>query len=117
MIDDINEDVDDENQTQDSTPKQKWYLIDSEGTFYKLWDFLITQSIIYCLFVTPFLLVFHCLLSCYLCNEPNDQGQITEGDCECIESETTWIIREIEFGIDMIWFVNIIINFLKMTTT
>ena len=58
MIDDINEDADDENQIIDSQPKLKWYLIDTDRTFCKVWNFLITIVTIYTLFVTPFLLVF-----------------------------------------------------------
>lgn len=58
MIDDINEDADEENQIIDSVPKLKWYLIDSERTFCKIWDFIITLLTMYTLFVTPFLLVF-----------------------------------------------------------
>jgi hypothetical protein len=58
MIDDINEDADEENQIIDSVPKLKWYLIDSERTFCKIWDFIITLLTMYTLFITPFLLVF-----------------------------------------------------------
>ena len=58
MIDDINEDADEENQIIDSMPKLKWYLIDSERTFCKIWDFIITLLTMYTLFITPFLLVF-----------------------------------------------------------
>ena len=58
MIDDINEDADEDNQIIDSQPKLKWYLIDTERTFCKVWNFIITILTIYTLFVTPFLLVF-----------------------------------------------------------
>ena len=58
MIDDINEDADEENQIIDSQPKLKWYLIDTERTFCKVWNFMITLLIIYTLFVTPFILTF-----------------------------------------------------------
>ena len=115
MIDDINEDADEENQIIDSMPKLKWYLIDSERTFYKLWHFLITWLIIYSLFVTPFLLVFNCLLSCYLCDEPNSDGVITTNDEQCEEDSSNWTIRKIEFSIDVIWFIEIVFNFLKKT--
>jgi hypothetical protein len=58
MIDDINEDADEENQIIDSVPKLKWYLIDSERTFCKIWDFMITLLTMYTLFIAPFMLVF-----------------------------------------------------------
>ena len=115
MIDDINEDADEENQIIDSMPKLKWYLIDSERTFYKLWHFLITWMIIYSLFVTPFLLVFGCLLSCYLCDEVNTDGTVSLGDDTCEDVDSAWTIRKIEFSIDVIWLIEIIFNFLKKT--
>ena len=99
-------------------PKLKWYLIDSERTFYKLWDFMITWLIIYTLFVTPFLLVFRCLLSCYLCNEPDTAtGKVSMGDFDCEESDANWTIRKIEFSIDVVWLINIIVNFFIRTRT
>lgn len=58
MIDDINEDANEENQINDNQQKLKWYLIDTERTFCKLWNFMITCLIIYSLFVTPFVMVF-----------------------------------------------------------
>lgn len=58
MIDDTNENESAENQVMDHLPKLKWYLIDSERTFCKIWDFIITILIIYNLIMTPFILVF-----------------------------------------------------------
>jgi len=58
MIDDINEDADEDNQIIDSQPKLKWYLIDTERTFCKVWNFLITMLTIYTLFASPYLVVF-----------------------------------------------------------
>ena len=58
MIDDIQDDDDDENQIVDNQQKIKWYLIDTERTFCKVWDFLITCLTIYNLLITPFVLVF-----------------------------------------------------------
>jgi hypothetical protein len=65
MIDDINEDDDEENQVIDAQPKLKWYLIDTERTFCKVWNFMITLLIIYTLFVTPFIITFkHIYMTC-----------------------------------------------------
>jgi hypothetical protein len=58
MIDDINEDANEDNQINENQQKLKWYLIDTERTFCKLWNFMITCLIIYSLFVTPFVMVF-----------------------------------------------------------
>ena len=58
MIDDINEDANDANLVADSQDKIKWYLIDTEKSFCKVWNFMISILIIYELFVVPFVLVF-----------------------------------------------------------
>ena len=58
MIDDINEDANDANLVADSQTKIKWYLIDTEKSFCKVWNFIISMLIIYELFVVPFVLVF-----------------------------------------------------------
>jgi len=57
MIDAINEDDDSEVET-DLEPKLAWYLIDSDKTFCKTWDFIVVMFTIYPLFVSPFILVF-----------------------------------------------------------
>lgn len=106
MIDDINEDADEENQIIDSQPKLKWYLIDTERTFCKVWNFLITLVTIYTLFVTPFLIVFDKVY--YECPESFVEGS---DDSECY-NET---LRKIELAIDIIYFIEIILNFVKKT--
>ena len=58
MIDDINEDANDANLVADSQDKIKWYLVDTEKSFCKVWNFMISILIIYELFVVPFVLVF-----------------------------------------------------------
>ena len=77
MIDDINEDADEENQIIDSVPKLKWYLIDSERTFCKIWDFMITLLTMYTLFIAPFMLVFPGVYQ--ECNPPDSWKR---EDCE-----------------------------------
>ena len=58
MIDDVNEDANEDNNIVENQEKLKWYLIDTERTFCKIWDFLITILTIYNLFVVPIVLVF-----------------------------------------------------------
>ena len=58
MIDENNEEAEEEIQSVESTPKLKWYLIDTNRTFCKLWNFMITILTIYSLVITPFILVF-----------------------------------------------------------
>jgi hypothetical protein len=65
MIDDINEDANEESQVNDQSEKLKWYLIDTEKTFCKFWNFLITILIIYSLFMSPFVLVFSDIYNTY----------------------------------------------------
>lgn len=53
------EDVDeDEGNHDDSSNATKWYLIDKDGTFCKIWNFLITLCVIYSLFAVPVLWIF-----------------------------------------------------------
>lgn len=61
MIDDINNDETNEANQSDNnqTTKLKWYLIDTERTFCKTWNFMITLMTIYNMFVVPFILVFY----------------------------------------------------------
>lgn len=58
MIDDIQDDDDEDTHTVDNQQKIRWYLIDTERTFCKVWDFLITCITIYTLVVTPYIMVF-----------------------------------------------------------
>lgn len=58
MIEDIQDDDDDENLNPDNQKRIKWYLIDTEKTFCKTWDFMITLITIYELFVVPIIMVF-----------------------------------------------------------
>jgi hypothetical protein len=102
MIDDINEDADEDNQIIDSQPKLKWYLIDTERTFCKVWNFLITLLTMYTLFVTPYILTFP------------DIYQVC--DRETWECETTnQTLVDIELAIDIIYFIEILLNFVKKT--
>ena len=82
MIDDINEDAEEENQIIDNMPKLQWYLIDTERTFCKVWNFLITWLTIYSLFIAPYIIVFECVFSCYLCNQICAKGPDMCGDDE-----------------------------------
>lgn len=58
MIEDIQDDDDEETLNPDNTKKISWYLIDTDRTFCKTWDFLITCLTIYELFVVPVIMVF-----------------------------------------------------------
>ncbi len=77
MIDEYDEEAEDDSQVQQASHlKVKWYLIHKESAFCKFWDFIITLTLEYSLFVTPFLLVFPCLYTCTIdttCpkNDPN----------------------------------------------
>lgn len=105
MIDDINEDADEENQIIDSQPKLKWYLIDTERTFCKVWNFMITLLIIYTLFVTPFILTFKQIYM--TCDKDSNV-------CEAVEPHQQTLVK-IELAIDIIFFVEILLNFVKKT--
>jgi len=106
MIDDINEEADEEIQSIENQPKLKWYLIDTDRTFCKVWDFMITMLTIYSLFVVPFILVFsdvyeHCPDSKKTCPQDEKVKQPT--------------LYKIELIIDIIYLIEIILNMLKKT--
>lgn len=49
---------DEEGNTEETQNTTKWYLIDKDGTFCKIWNFLITLCIIYSLFAVPVLWIY-----------------------------------------------------------
>lgn len=106
MIDDINEEADEEIQSIENQPKLKWYLIDTERTFCKVWNFMITILTIYSLFVVPVILVFpdvyeHC-----------EGGAKT---CTADKLVKTQTLYKIELIIDIIYLMEIVLNMLKKT--
>ena len=114
MIDDINEDADEENQIIDSQPKLKWYLIDTDRTFCKVWNFLITIVTIYTLFVTPFLLVFQEVYEFCLDEKGANVVCWDESAVQSTKYENK-TLKNIELAIDIIYFIEIILNFVKKT--
>ena len=60
MIDDINNDENNDSSysNDNSSVMIPWYLIDTDRTFCKTWNFLITILTIYNMFVCPFIMVF-----------------------------------------------------------
>lgn len=104
MIDDINEDADEDNQVIDSAPKLKWYLIDVNSTFCKVWNFLITILIIYTMFVSPFILVFPDVYQ--ICDD--------SGNCSAVQDYQK-TLNTLEMVIDIIYFIEILMNFVKKT--
>ena len=102
LLDDVNEENDEDTTFIESQPKLKWYLIDTEKTFCKVWNFLITILTIYTLSVSPFILTFR---SVYLICE----GQ----DCLNGEDQYNETLRNIEQGIDIFMLIEIFLNFVK----
>ena len=95
MLDDITEQNDDETLTLESTPRLKWYMLDTEKSYVKVWDFIITSLIIYSLFITPYIMVFPCVYSCFLCEKicESEDGYkefvcFEKYDIECIHSSS-----------------------------
>ena len=78
-------------------------MIDSEGTFCCIWNFGITIVTIYTLIVVPFIFVF------------NDQYQIwnTSSTGERVKVYGNTTLEEIEYLIDIIYCIEIILNFFK----
>ena len=108
MIDDINEDANEDSTVNENQPKLKWYLIDTERTFCKVWNFLITILTIYSMFVAPYVIVFP---DVYQDEDPENKGKyITNPDKSGQKT-----LQNIERVIDIIYLFEIILNFVKRT--
>ena len=101
MIDDINQDGSETNYIVDNQPKLEWYLIDTERTFCKAWNFLIVIVTIYNMFVVPYVMVFP------------DIYEVNEGEGEQPPSGSK--LKAIELFIDIIYLLEIALNFVKRT--
>jgi hypothetical protein len=105
MIDDINEDANEDSTVNENQPKLKWYLIDTERTFCKVWNFLITILTIYSMFVAPFVIVFPEVYQDY---DPETKKYENKEPGQ-------WTLQTIERIIDIIYLFEIILNFVKRT--
>jgi hypothetical protein len=107
MIDDINEDANEDSTINENQPKLKWYLIDTERTFCKVWNFLITILTIYSMFVAPFVIVFS---DVYQDRDPKTKEYFNNP-----ENPRQKTLQNIERAIDIIYLFEIILNFVKRT--
>jgi len=109
MIDDINEEAEEEASHTESQPKLKWYLIDRDRTFCKVWNFMITMLIIYSLVVSPYVVVFPTVYE--WCDNKDGIDKESEGCTGTIKWNET--LRKIELAFDIIFFIEILLNFVK----
>lgn len=119
MIDDINEEAEDEQTTTEPQQKLKWYLIDRERNFCKVWNMMITLLLIYNLFVAPYILVF---MSVYEWCEKEENGQLTikewQSDCGAgFVPKKNDTLYKIELAFDIVFLIEIILNFFKRSRT
>lgn len=132
MIEDIQDDDDDETMNPDNQKRIKWYLIDTERTFCKTWDFMITCLTIYELFVVPVIMVFPQLyVSCLNVNTDITKPigldlldvQASDGDPNKLCASGVYgavednqrTLKSIELAIDIIYSIEIILCFVKKT--
>lgn len=126
MIDDINNDESNEpNSTNDNQPtKLRWYLIDTERTFCKTWNFLITILTIYNMFIVPFIMVFPEFYTetdkyrTSTTDSGTDTTTTTGDDIDVTDfdkSKSRKNLKTIEVVIDSIYLIEIILNFFKKT--
>jgi hypothetical protein len=113
MIDDINEDAYEEVKTENMV-KLRWYMIQADGRFCKIWDLIVTVATIVSLTFTPFILCFSNVY--YYCpgsyDIPNQQVVQTCDDDQKLHNSS---LRTIEFFVDIIWLFEILFNFVKIT--
>jgi hypothetical protein len=117
-LDQRNADFDDEETQDDNSHEVKWYLIDSNGTFCKAWDFLITLAVMYSLFVTPFILIFpHLYQWCGQSASAPASTQVpwTENCPEGLITGRQKTLAAIEEVIDVLFVIEIFFNFLKVS--
>jgi hypothetical protein len=121
MIDDINEEAEEETTTTEPQQKLKWYLIDRDRTFCKVWNMMITLLLIYSLFVTPYILVFPEVYE--WCSSPIESMSKIEGNWRdvCINNGGRLMndetLKKIEMAFDIIYLIEIILNFFKRSRT
>ena len=114
MIDDIDGEAEEETPQAESQQKLEWYLIDTDRTFCKVWNLLITILTIYTLFVTPFVVVFPTV---YEWCETTNNDLIEFDECPEGEDSPGWkknqTLFKIELAMDIIYFIEILMNFVK----
>mmetsp|Transcript_42193 Transcript_42193/g.64693 ORF Transcript_42193/g.64693 Transcript_42193/m.64693 type:complete len:257 (+) Transcript_42193:436-1206(+) len=123
MIDDINDDVGEEGQLNKDQPKIEWYLIDTERTFCKVWNFIINWVTIYSLIMTPFIMVFPHIYEMNLDQLPATEGgefdEIAATAAEMSEynrrKNMQETLRSLERAIDILFMIEILFNFVKRT--
>jgi hypothetical protein len=83
--------------------KIKWYLIDSEGTFCQVWNFVIAWATIYSLIMVPFILTF-----------PDVYQEYHNEEWVSVTPRQNRL-KTIEKLVDVVFFIDIIFNFVKRT--
>lgn len=102
---DMDEDVQEEKEKEEDEEYQpRWYLIEKDGKPCQFWDFMITCIIIYNLFVTPFILVFPDVYQ----DKDQDGNYVTRNSSQ-------QRMKSIEMVFDIIYCIEIILNFVKRT--
>lgn len=106
--------------------KIKWYLIDTERTFCKIWDFIITLTTIYNLIVTPLILTFPDIY--ITCIEDASPSLATTSNANATNPDVPYSycksgdyyfdksgksLRSIELAIDIIYTMEICFCFVK----
>ena len=104
-IDEMNPDEDEEvKKMQIPLP---WYMVNGDGSSMKSWDFFVTLVTIYSMFLTPFIMVFHEVYMNY--NEETDKYETV--------TSKQGLLKTLEVLVDIVWLVNIALNFVKRTRT
>lgn len=113
MLEENNEDAEAEVHQSADTTKMAWYLIDTDKTPTKVWNFIVSLMTIYTLIVAPYILV-------------NEQIYVNcldelKNPVNCQDTSAEWSLTTsgqlitIEYVVDGFHFVDIILNFVKLT--
>lgn len=93
----------------DNAGSTKWYLVEKDGTFNKVWDFLVTLCIIFTLFAIPVLMIFPDQYQ--YCHVNEERVEFWTEKCSLQDTEYSNSLRQIIYAVDIIFFIDILLNF------
>ena len=107
----VNDDAfDEEEDLDDNEPVIAWYFINTEGAFCRVWNFILTLTLIYNMIVIPFMLVYPTVFQ--WCETQEEIKKPMDDKCT---PDWNSVLKEIEVACDIIWVVEIVFNFFKWT--
>ena len=96
-------------------------MIDVDEWPAKVWELITSLMLSWSIFSTPFLMVYRCSYSCFLCQKLCEQGQsksndgcVHQIDLECKDNNQQNGVQSIDFIADVVLAIDILLSFFKM---